>query len=442
MNTGLSNILGIGVPIVLTGLTVLLLMVHRELGPFSGLKAGGKWLLTGAFGLGILAFAVKLLVAVAVAKMPDQVVKPLVAANTLDSGSAVPAFPATPADLPEHTVWQALPMEAPAPMDNPTTPEKVALGKRLFFDPRLSADGTLSCSSCHALEQHAGADGRSTALGIRAQTGSRNTPTVFNTAFQSVLFWDGRAASLEEQAKGPILNPMEMGMPSGAESARRVRSDLTYREDFARAFGPGTAITLDRIADAIAAYERTLITPDTPYDRFVGGDKKALDAAQLRGMALFESLGCVSCHRGPNFSDASLLGGQAPWRFFPAKPGTSFEKRYDLGADHGAAGPKSERGVWRVPSLRNVALTGPYFHNGSVDTLEEAVRIMATVQLAATVTEGPRPNRALYWSAAERQLSWVEPRTLSDREVADIVAFLKALSSDRLAAKGKMRDGT
>lgn len=441
MNMGLFDVLAIGAPAILVALTVLLLMVHRELGPFGGLTTGGKWLLTGAFGMGILAFAIKLSIAAAMAKMPERIINPLVTAYS-QHGAHSPEAPVTwladgAARLPEHYVWQALPKDAPAPADNPTTPEKAALGKRLFFDPGLSLDGTVSCSSCHDMRQGAGADGRRTAVGIEGRTGQRNAPTVFNAAFQSVLFWDGRAASLEEQAKGPILNPLEMGMPSAAAVERRVAQDSSYREGFARAFGSGQAITMDSIAAAIAAYERTLITPDAPYDRFVRGDRQALSPAQIRGMAMFESMGCVSCHRGPNFSDASLLGGQLPLRLFPAKPNTPYESRYHLNDDKGAAGRGGERGVWRVPSLRNVALTGPYFHNGSVDKLADAVRVMATVQLAASVGSDSHPGRTIIWSPKDRELSLVEQRTLSDREVEDIVAFLNALSSDSLVRGGK-----
>jgi cytochrome c peroxidase len=225
-----------------------------------------------------------------------------------------------------------------------------------------------------------------------------------------------------------------MGMPSADVVERRVRENASYRRDFARAFGADNPITLDRIAEAIAAYERTLITPDSPYDRFVRGDGKALDAAQLRGMALFESLGCVSCHRGPNFSDASLLGGQSPLRIFPAQD-SPFDARYRLTADGGGAG-RSGPGVWRVPSLRNIALTGPYFHNGSVDTLGEAVRVMANAQLGIAV--GSRSTRAPYWSPKERVLSQAEHRAIGEGDVDDIVAFLNGLSSDTLAQrKGK-----
>lgn len=435
MHANLLSLLDVGIPALLIALAVLLLMVQQELGPFSGLKGGGKILLMSAFGMGVFAFGLKLTVATAVAKMPERTVAPLVAANTksVSASAALPSPVGPPPPGPGHYVWQALPEKAPAPEDNPTTPDKVALGKRLFFDRGLSADGSVSCSSCHDLNRGAGADGRRTALGIRGQSGSRNAPTVWNAAFQSVLFWDGRAASLEEQAKGPLLNPVEMGMPSAVAVERRVVKNASYRDDFARVFGPGSTISLKRIAEAIAAYERTLITPDSPYDRFVRGDGKALDAAQLRGMALFQSFGCVACHRGPNFSDASLLDGQSPLRIFPAKA-TPFDSRYRLTADGGASG-RAGRGVWRVPSLRNVALTGPYFHNGSVDSLEEAVRIMANAQLGMTM--GPSSGRALYWSQQDKVLSQAEPRFISEGEVKDIVAFLNGLSSDALVQRGK-----
>lgn len=435
MNTGLSDLLGVALPALTLGLLVLVGMVQLELGPFSRLAGEGKWLLTGAFGMGLLAFSLKIGVAIAVAKAPEWSVAPFVAAHPKhqlqdDSGAGRIVNPAAP--LAARVVWQALPAQAPAPADNPTTPAKVALGKRLFFEKRLSADGTLSCASCHDLSGKAGGDGRPTARGVRGQVGSRNAPTVWNAAFQSVLFWDGRASSLEEQAKGPILNPVEMGLASAAEAERRLAAAAGYRADFAEAFGDET-VTFDRIAKAIAAFERTLITPDAPYDRFVQGDVGALSPAQLRGMALFESLGCVTCHQGPAFSDASVLGGRLPLRMFPANA-SPYEAKYALLADGGARGKSGLRGMWRIPSLRNVALTGPWLHNGSVKDLAEVVRIMAAAQLGASISGGSGPaGRVLYWSADSRELGRVERRMLSDSDVNDIVAFLEALSSDSLA---------
>lgn len=437
MDADLTAVLNVAVPAIGFALLVLLMMVQRELGPFSRLSGGGKWMLTGAFGMGVLAFSFKMAVAVVMAGMPERAIDPLIEMyrqQAVVSEADENAFNDGP--LAGRYVWQALPEVAPAPLDNPTTPEKVALGRRLFFDRRLSADGTLSCSSCHDLYGQAGGDGRRTAVGIAGQVGGRNAPTVWNAAFQSVMFWDGRAPSLEEQAKGPMLNPIEMGMPSAAEVERRVAADAAYREEFARVFGAGRAITIDLVAKAIAAFERTLITADTPYDRFVRGDAKALDTAQLRGMALFESVGCVNCHQGPGFSDASLLGGRMPLRIFPTNA-NPYEAKYDLLADGGATGRAGVRGIWRVASLRNVALTGPYFHNGSVDRLADAVRVMATAQLGATVSAVAPPVRSVQWSPDERSFIRTERRALGDREVEDIVAFLNALSSDALVAAMK-----
>lgn len=438
METGVDDILAIAIPSILSGLSVVVLMVHKELGPFTGVSTGGKWLLTAAFSMGAVAFALKVAVAVSVAKVPDRVVAPVLAAyrqspvtSLKDWGRVFDA-----AALPVSYVWRPLPETAPAPADNPTTAEKVALGERLYYDTRLSGDGTLSCASCHDLYQKAGGDGRRTATGIAGQVGGRNVPTIWNAAFQSVMFWDGRAHSLEEQAAGPILSPIEMGMPSMAEAERRIAADPAYREDFARAFGARQPITFKLIAKALAAFERTLITPDAPYDRFVRGDTTALSPRQIRGMALFESVGCVTCHQGPAFSDASLLGGKTALRVFPTNA-TSYETRYDLLADGGATGRKGTRGIWRVASLRNVALTGPYLHNGSVDKLSEVVRIMASTQLGAVVGATTGPARTAVWSPDDQVFRRAERRVLGDRDVDDIVAFLDALSSDSLKDRAR-----
>lgn len=419
MNTGLLEVIGIGIPALLIGLLVLSLMVHQELGPFAGLARPGKWLLTAAFGLGFLAFAMKMAVAVAIGTgFAEPLIARSVSLTDREAGAAAEFVnPARP--QPARYVWQALPLQAPVPADNPPNPAKLALGKRLFAEKRLSADGSLACSSCHDLYRQAGGDGRPTAIGIAAQVGTRNTPTVWNVAFQSLLFWDGRAASLEAQAAGPILNPLEMGLASPAEAERRLRAEPSYGAAFARAFGD-EAITFARIAMALAAYERTLITPDAPFDRFVRGDAAALSVAQVRGMALFETVGCVLCHNGPGFSDASLLGGQNALRYFPANA-TSYDEKYRLLTDGGVPG------VWRVPSLRNVALTGPWLHNGSVDKLEEVVRIMAGAQLG-------RSAKLTAWISPDHALGTVDRSPLSEREVADIVAFLQSLSSDSLVA--------
>lgn len=420
MNSELGDLLAIGIPATGLGMAALALMIHQELGPFAGLDRAGKWLLSAAFGMGLLAFGLKMAVAVAIERAPPQLAEPLrrvprPSATPDDAEFANPAPPRT-----ARHVWTALPAVAPAPADNPTTPAKVALGRRLFFEKKLSGDSSLACASCHDLFASAGADGRPTAQGIAGQHGERNTPTVWNAAFQAVLFWDGRAASLEEQAMGPILNPLEMGLASPAEAERRLNADAAYRGEFQAAFGDAAPITFARIAQAIAAFERTLITPDAPYDRFVRGEGGALTRAQLRGMALFETVGCVLCHRGPNFSDASLLGGENPRRLFPANA-TPFDAKYRLLVN-------GQPGVWRVASLRNVALTGPWLHNGSVDSLPEVVRIMAGAQLG-------RSAGLHTWLDEKRMLGKVDRSPLSEQEVADLVAFLEALSSDSLRAR-------
>lgn len=421
MPNDLSELLAIGIPAVVIGLLVLAMLVQRELGPFAGLDAAGKWMLTFALGMGVFAFSLKLAVAALIEQTPPQAMARVghnvfVPASAPAPDNASFANPAPP--RPARYVWEGLPDRAPEPADNPGNPAKIALGKRLFNDTRLSADGTLSCASCHRLHDAAGADGKATAEGIDGQRGPRNSPTVWNAAFQSEFFWDGRAPSLEAQAQGPILNPLEMGMPDASEAERRIAADPTYRNLFERAFGDRRQITFQRIAQAIAAYERTLIANDTPYDRFVHGDAGALNASQLRGMALFESVGCVLCHRGPNFSDASLLGGESPRRFFPANA-TPYDARYRLLDERG------ERASWRIPSLRNVALTGPWLHNGSVDRLDEVVRIMAAAQLG-------RSGAFQGWLRPNGSLGEADRSPLSDRDVADLVAFLEALSSDRL----------
>ena len=437
----------IGIIAIAAGSTIVVMLVRSELAAASGVKSGGKLFLAGALGMGVVAFTIKLTTFTLMATMPQKVINPLMverhfAQITPASWSQMPEIA-----QPDHPYqWLALPTVAPSPANNPTTAEKVALGKRLFFDPNLSLTRDVACASCHDVIGGTGVDSRRTSKGIRSQIGGRNAPTVWNAAFQAVLFWDGRAASLEDQAMGPPLNPIEMGMPSGEAVAQRVMENSSYREEFDRAFGKGSRITFQRIAMAIAAYERTLITPDTPYDRFVRGDRTALTASQLRGMALFQSTGCIACHSGANFSGASFANlrdgdpasgvgdDNGRFRMFPGND-TPFVQRYNLVADKGAAGPGSDRGIWRIPSLRNVAITGPYLHNGAVDNLEEVVRIMAASQLGATIEGISKPGRTVFWSDTEQSISRVERPALSDTDIKDIVAFLGSLTDDELARR-------
>jgi cytochrome c peroxidase len=442
-NAGLVNFMNVSIAMLIIGFAVLLLMVQFELGPLGKLSTGRRWLMTLVLGSGMVAFSIKLAIIATLVRFPEQTIRAHIATQRSpalaqwEKQNRTPFVPAV-AGTQKPYVWQALPEVAPAPAWNPTTPEKVALGERLFHDKALSIDRSVSCSSCHDVRKGAGEDHRPTSLGVGGQVGGRNAPTVWNAAFQSVLFWDGRAPSLEEQSKGPPLNPIEMGMPSLQAVEQRVREDASYREPFARAFGAGQTITITEIAAAIAAYERTLITPDAPYDRFVRGDETALSAAQLRGMELFQSVGCVLCHSGPNFSGASLFDpSPSPQRLFPVFPAQKYVERYQLTRDIGANAPGSKQGVWRIPSLRNVALTAPYLHNGSVDSLSEVVRIMATGQRGKRISNDVDGSRSVVWSKQNRTISRVESVPLSDRDVDDIVAFLKSLSSESLVARSR-----
>lgn len=301
-----------------------------------------------------------------------------------------------------------LPAQPPIPAHNPMSAAKVALGKQLFFDPRLSLDGTVSCASCHNVTSGGGDDDRATSVGVAGKLGSRSAPTVWNAAFMSALFWDGRAASLEAQAVGPLINPVEMAMPDHAAVIGRLRQIPGYVSQFKAVFGAQDALNIDNVARAIAAYERTLLSPDSPVDRFLAGDRGALSAQAQRGMKRFERLGCVSCHSGPNYSGHIIKEGFLfyPWNLqkFPTFRGSVYETQYDLVKDLGrfeVTRNKKDMRMFRIPSLRNIALTAPYMHNGKVPDLEEAIRVMARTQLN---------------------------KTLEDKEVKEIAAFLEALT--------------
>jgi cytochrome c peroxidase len=300
--------------------------------------------------------------------------------------------------------WQALTAEPPTPANNPTTPAKVELGKMLYFDPRLSSTGTLSCFSCHNVME-GGDDHRSTSVGVHGQLGGRNAPTVWNAAFLSVQFWDGRAATLEAQAVGPIANPIEMGMKAGL-AVERIDNIPGYKPKFVEAFGQDSQISNETIAMAIASYERTLITRNSPYDRFVLGDKNALTAQQQRGMQTFADTGCVACHSGPTFSGPTLPLGTGFIMKFPTFASSPYVAKYQLLNDGGKAvqtGKIEDQNMWRVPTLRNLVYTAPYLHNGLVKSLPETVRVMASTQLN---------------------------KKLEDAQVNDIVAFLEGLTGE------------
>lgn len=308
---------------------------------------------------------------------------------------------ATPSALPDGPKFK-FPGKPQIPSDNPMTPGKIELGKKLFFDPRLSKTNKISCNSCHNVMK-TGDDGLPLSPGHEGKLGGRNSPTVFNAAYSTVQFWDGRAPSLEEQAKGPIVNSLEMGMANHDVLVELIEKVPSYVDEFKKVFGPGK-ITIKKLVMAIAAYERTLITPNSPYDRFIAGDKKALNEAALRGWSLVSTVGCLACHTGPMFNGPTQKMGVGFYQKFPLIPDAEIEKKYGFTTDNGRQAEtkkEADKNMWRVPTWRNVAITAPYFHNGAVATLDEAVRIMAKTQAG---------------------------RVLKTEEITDIVEFLKSLT--------------
>lgn len=296
----------------------------------------------------------------------------------------------------EKNSMRLIPNLAVAPPDNLITAEKIELGRQLFFDKRLSLTKTVSCNSCHNILEDkvktpSGTDNLASSVGVFAQHGTRNAPTVWNSGLRSTFFWDGRASSLEEQAKGPIMNPVEMGMLSSARVEKTVRDIPEYKEKFRKIFANSASvksykITIDDIAKAIATFERTLVTPDSAFDRFQKGDENALSESARRGWQKFQRHGCIACHAAPTF-DSKDYYVRFPMHLNEVK---DYNKRYHFTDDEGrfnATHEYKDRNLWRIPSLQNVAITDPYFHNGSVEKLDEAVRIMAKAQLGKVLPE-------------------------------------------------------
>lgn len=260
----------------------------------------------------------------------------------------------------------------PLPPPPSLPPDRVALGERLFSDPRLSADQSLACVSCHRFDL-GGADGRVVSLGVGGAAGAVNAPTVFNSGLQFAQFWDGRARDLREQVAGPLHNPVEMAS-SWPQVIERLQADAEIRRDFARAYPDG--LNAANIADAIASFEQSLVTVDAPFDRFLRGEREAIGELELEGYHRFRDFGCISCHQGV------LLGGNMFQKF--GVLGDYFAGRplnpADLGR-YNVTGRDEDRHVFKVPGLRNVALTAPYFHDGSAATLATAVTVMGRYQL-------------------------------------------------------------
>ncbi|HJQ25850.1 MAG TPA: cytochrome c peroxidase [Blastocatellia bacterium] len=322
------------------------------------------------------------------------------------------------------------------PKDNPLTAEKVALGRALFFDKRLSADGTVSCATCHVPER-AFTDGKRVAEGIGGRHGRRNSPTLLNAMFNTGQFWDGRAESLEAQARLPLVNPDEMGSQTDEQIIARLHNDPDYVRQFAQVFGG--AIRMQAIAKAIAAFERTLVAANSPFDRFQAGDLNAMSSAARSGMVLFRGKArCNVCHTINNgfgaypflsdgnyrntgvvatatgFVAASRQAMQVATSFTPARL-TELGKQTDapLLGRFLVTGNALDIGAFRTPSLRNVELTAPYFHDGSAATLADVVKFYV---------KGGNENAFRDWQ--------LEPVDLSEDEQRDLVEFLKALTSD------------
>jgi cytochrome c peroxidase len=286
----------------------------------------------------------------------------------------------------------------PDPVNNRTTVEKVELGRLLYFDKRLSKDGTISCASCHH-PKLGFSDGQRFSAGIGGQLGNRNSPTVYNTAYNNEQFWDGRAKSLEEQALGPITNPIEMGhsVPELLKVIKVIKEIPEYVSRFEKAFGQ-PEITEWEVQRALAAFERTILTGDAPYDRYKAGAEDELSPEAVRGLAVLEGKGrCLVCHLGPNFSDN---------QFHNLGVGTEAEEP-DIGR-MALTKRETDWGKFKTPTLRNVAVTDPYMHDGSVKTLEEVVELY---------DRGGIANKNLD--------PLMQPLGLTAQEKADLVAFMK-----------------
>ena len=325
----------------------------------------------------------------------------------------------------------------PVPADNPQSAEKTALGKQLFEDKRFSGDGTVSCATCHDPAK-AFTDALPVAEGIGKQKGSRNSPTVVNAAYYESQFWDGRRPSLEEQAKDPFINPIEQGLKNHEQLLAVIRADPAYVPQFKKVFGvEGSRITIDHVVKAIGAFERTVIAGDSPFDRYLfGGDKSAMSEAAVRGLNLYRTKArCQECHAigqtsaiftdnkfhnvGVGFKRIESRVVQLAAAFRKAKQaGMEIDKSVLTDLDISELGRfavtlrPSDIGSFKSSSLRNIAVTSPYMHNGSIKTLEEVVELY---------NKGGEKNPFLD--------SGIRPLNLTDQEKADLVEFLRALTS-------------
>ncbi|EDP76342.1 cytochrome c peroxidase [Hydrogenivirga sp. 128-5-R1-1] len=322
-----------------------------------------------------------------------------------------------------------LPDRPPEPKDNPTTPAKVELGKLLYFDPRLSGDGSTSCATCHD-PNHGWAKKRFMSPAYPENKHFRHSPTVLNVAYNTLMFWDGRVKTLEEQAMGPIKSPFEMNMNYGLLE-ERLKKIPKYRELFAKAFPrEKDPITIKNIAKAIAAFERTIVCNDSPFDRYMRGEKSAMDEVQVKGMKLFiGKAGCAQCHNGPNFTDDKFHVTGVPKNKVEDDALVRVTRNFVL-REHGFRNPDSidrdlglyfitkkekDRGAFKTPTLRNVALTPPYMHNGVLKSLREVVEFYNR-------GGGNVPNKD----------PRLKPLNLTEEEKEALVAFLEALTCENV----------
>jgi cytochrome c peroxidase len=287
---------------------------------------------------------------------------------------------------------QPLPEKPLVQDNNPQTDKKIQLGKKLFFDTRLSGNNQVSCNNCHQLND-SGVQTQAYRVTISGKTIKRNPPTLLNIGLQTVLYWDGRSSSLEAQALDHLQDPNILGNTNSKSIIDRLSKDADYMKLFMNAFDSAHPMTLENITKALASFQRALMTPNSPFDQFITGDETAISGKAKAGIRLFNETGCLACHFGVNFAGPApgpAMGmGDGFYELFPNNLGSNYDKSYKLVDDLGRyefSNDPSEKYMWRVPSLRNIALTAPYFHNGSAKTLHEAVKIMAKTQTDKVLT--------------------------------------------------------
>ena len=289
--------------------------------------------------------------------------------------------------------FQPLPEKPMEPIGNPLTDAKIALGKRLFYDRRLSQTNTLSCNDCHILLT-GGDDDRAYSQGPNNVLTKRSAPGLWNIGLQTVLYWDGRETTLESQALDHLSDRTIMGNSDLKDLSQRIEQDAGYRKAFKKAFTGKHPISSNNIAKALASFQRALMAPNSAFDRYLRGDKNALSKTAIKGMQQFNESGCLACHFGTNFAGPApgpaMNMGDGFYELFPNNLGSEYDQPLELTKDLGRfefSKDPGEKHMWRVPSLRNIALTAPYFHNGSAKTLREAVKIMGKTQFKKDLDE-------------------------------------------------------